>query len=452
MATKTLVASGVLYTDRRDFYITPQQTAMLYRGATPFLSNSLARASGQMVGEVDYKMFEHRAGWRYQYFDLNDASPNAWSAATPGGTATNTVDNATGVTIDSSLIGTEVEIWNSALDTYKGIAFVTAVSGNDVTLKILGNPTSTTESNAALADNDRFYVMGTAFGETSSSPESHQDELEVVWNSAQMFRTSLKISTTLRDVAGLRGSSDELARIRTIKSNEHRMKIARAVYFGHRVGGIGGVAYGADSTGATTDSTFVNHQTDASSDTVRTTMGIMSALQRYGRATDVDQQNVFSFAKARFSYNDWVTMTQKWSQYEPLDGSMKELYAGPGMIEHFAKLGVEGFVGKKGSESVKLSISDLQVSTIGVRYNIITTPFGGPIRLIHDPLLRSHALYHNWGMLIDPSRAGICQFKASQYRSNIDTNNAPEYQKDEYFDYLGTKFELMESHGLLKLT
>ena len=74
MAAKTLSSSGVLYTDRRVFYPDPMDVAELYPSETPFISTVFAQGA-DTVPDVDYKLFEHRSGWRYQYLDVNAASP-----------------------------------------------------------------------------------------------------------------------------------------------------------------------------------------------------------------------------------------------------------------------------------------------------------------------------------------------------------------------------------------
>ena len=300
MATKEFVFSGVLWTDRTDFYPTPYEYAQLYASVTPFLSAAQARynPNSMLLPSPDFKSFEHRSEWRYQFLDINDGSPGAFSnpgdgVGTPRATITTTFDTATGVTLDASLLGTNLEIWSSDEKTYKGVCLVTVVSGNDLTLKVVSNPGSATETHVALADNDRCYVIGTAFGESSSAPEASSDELEVVHQSTHLERTTLEISEHLKR-AVLRGQQNELQRLRMEKGNEHKIKQARAFYFGARAGGIGGVAHGA---GGGTDSTSIpTHMTDIDSKTVRQTMGIWSGLRRYGRRSGT-QQNWFEFTK-----------------------------------------------------------------------------------------------------------------------------------------------------------
>jgi hypothetical protein len=448
MSAKTFSFSGALWTDRAVFYPEPQQYAKLYAAATPFLSAVMSRfQSGPKLPGPDFKMFEHRAGWRYTYLDHNDGSPPAWSAAgAPNDTLTSdiTVDNATGCTVDSSLVGCQLEVWDSTLTTYKGTLLVTAVGNSTtITCKSAGNPESSTGAVAALADNDRFYVIAPAFGEETTAPEAESDELDVVWSSCQLIRTSLEIGQTLREAA-LRGETDELKRLRENRGNFHKMRVARAMYYANRPGGIGGVAHGA---GGGTDATFVNHITDANSKTVRQMMGIWPALRRYGRRSG-DQQNYFTFQKAAFTYNDWVDMWEKATQYSGGSAGMPEVYAGPGALSFFAKIGAEGFVTSTGLRE-PLKMSESRQSGIGLVYKIIDTPHG-PARLVPDPLLRGTP-YNSSMLNPDPGNARMVQYEPSQYHVNIKTDDNPRVQKDEFVDFVGLALTVMESHSAVHL-
>jgi hypothetical protein len=446
--SKNFSFSGVLWTDRTVFYPEPQQYAQLYPSSTPFLSAAMARLDGNAptLPSPDYKFFEHRAGWRYQYFDLNDATPPTWASnGEPNDTLSTTVtlNNATGLVVDSSLVGSVFEVFASDLTTYKGTVFVTAVtSATEITVKSMGNAANANEYVSALADDDRFYMVGKAFGEETTAPEAASDELEVVYNSCFLSRTSVEIGKTLQQAA-LRGETDELARLRTLRGNDHKINIARALYFMNRPGGIGGTAHGA---GGGTDSTFVNHVTDAGSKSVRTTMGLFPAMRRYGR-TSGSQQNYWNQSKATFTYNTWVDMTEKIFQYD--DGEMKEAYCGPGALSHFAKIGSTGFVTADGTKE-PLKISETRTSAIGLNYKIVDTPHGA-IRLIADPLLRGTP-YNDSILITTPSNVSLVRYEPSQYHTNIKTENNPRVIKDEFVDFLGLKLTLMESHALINLT
>jgi hypothetical protein len=449
MAAKLFQFSGVLWTDRTDFYPQPQQFASLYPSVTPFLSAVQARynPNSMMLPAPDFKFFEHRAGWRYQYFSQNDSSPPAWTSnGEPGDTlaSTVTIDGVTGLTMSSAYLGALCEVRSSAV-AYKGTVMITAVtSATNVTLVSAGNPEHASEYVSALADDDKFYILTTAHEEEATAPEAASDELEVVFNSCYNKRTAVEIGKTLQ-AAALRGDGDELARLRELKAQEHKIHQARAYYFANRPGGIGGVAHGA---GGGTDNTFVNHLTGANGKTVRTTMGIFPALRRYGR-TSGDQQNVFSHAKSSMSYNDFVEIMEKVFQYSA-SGGVKDVYGGPGFMTFMAKAGSEGLVTKLNNTRMEIKMGEPQESRIGLRYQYVDTPHG-TFRLIPDPLLRGTP-YSSDALVIDPDNAELVRYEQDSYSTNIKTDDNPRVIKDEYSSYSGIKLTLMESHSWIKLT
>ena len=90
MAAKNLAASGVLYTDRRDFYIDPQVVKELWTDVTPF-TTVISNRETRQTNDPLFKMFEHRNPWVKQYC-YNNSSTNALDV--DGSTTTAiTIDN-----------------------------------------------------------------------------------------------------------------------------------------------------------------------------------------------------------------------------------------------------------------------------------------------------------------------------------------------------------------------
>lgn len=435
MAASQLLSTGVLYTDRRIFYPTPQEFAELYPAATPFLSGLFAM--GPQTGtERDYKMFESRAPWRHQYFQQNDGTPTTWAVAgAPADTANNiTIDGATGITVDASLVGSVVEIWNEAQDTLKGYARISGVdSTTQLDIVSLGYPLQSAFQCSALADNDYFFVLGNAKEEVATAGEAASHELEVVYNSLQRMTTPLEISEDLRDVA-LRGQSDELARQRKAKSNEHKTKLERTLFRGMRTSGIGGVAHGA---GAGTDSTFLNHISGETNSTqVRTTMGAIPIMLRYGR-TSGDQQNNFSPVKATYTLSQFTADVEKAFVYNPTGGE-KVMYAGPSAVSFLSGVDFAAGSGFELNHNVK---SD----SLGIVTSRLTTPHGN-MRVVKAPLLDGP--WKNYAVVVDPENVGLAQGHPDQYKSNVKTDDDYTAQKDLFKSQFGLKLTLTESHSI----
>ena len=106
MAAKDLSASGVLFTDRRNFYIDPQVTKELWTDVTPF-TTVIANKETRNVPDPVFKMFEHKQPWVKQSF---------FAASEIGAPGANTesadldVDNIVGLpACDASWLGLVVE-------------------------------------------------------------------------------------------------------------------------------------------------------------------------------------------------------------------------------------------------------------------------------------------------------------------------------------------------------
>lgn len=452
MPAQQLGYSGVLFEDRRQFYPSPQMVAQLYSPVTPFLSTVMAREAmgggARQVDDKDYKIFEHRQHWRYQNMNVNGAPVSNWSGSnTPGETATINVDNLEGVKLNDSLVGMTIDIWNSDETTNKGRALITAYDGSaspdELTLKALGNPTASDFSMDDLADDDVIYFVSSAFGEGDTAPEAYSDELDVVWNSVQRQRTAIEITEDLRR-AVLRGERKELARVRNEKQNEHKIKISRNFLYGMRVGGIGGTAHGA---GGTDDSDFVKdssgsvlHITDADGRRVTTTMGWITAMQRYGNSDDTAlKQNWFDRDANTYDFIGFVKDTEKIAQYA--DRDVVNAYCAPAVYSFWSTKALTN------NNGWQVTISDRINSRIGFNYRILETPHIA-IRLIKEPTLRGtpHA---NKMMMPDLDHVGTAQYAPQTYETNIKTDDNPDLQKDEITSWKGMTMRLIERHFII---
>lgn len=443
--TQTLSVSGVLFSDRRVWYPEPDEVAHLRPAVTPFLSDLYAMGPIQMP-DPDFKQFEYRDSFRNRYLDVNDAAPGAWSnpgsgVGNPGATITTTFENPVGLSIDDSLIGQTFEIWNSALSTKKGLCLVTAVSGSDLTLKALGLETDADFTTSALADEDRFIWVAPAAGEGASALEAYNDEVEFVANSCQEFRTSVKL-TTARQKARTRAGNDERSRLRTARFNEHKVGINRAMWLGIRGGGLGaGVANGA---GGGTDSTFISHQTDANGNTVRTTMGLITAIQRYG-STSGDAQNIFTINSSTYTYSNFVDDMEKIFQYDPNAG-IKKAYCGPTAYSYWSKL--DGSTGLAGKSTWSVNIQNGE-SALGYNVKIVETPHG-LLQLVRDNSLIGP--YAGYMVIPTDGNVRVVKHEDDEFNMNILQDNAPRVFKDEFYSNVGLGIRLVESHALMKVT
>ena len=437
---KLLKASGVLYTDRRNFYVDPQVTKELWTDVAPF-TTMISNQEMRKVPDPIFKMFEHRNPWVKQEFQ---AAEGATLDNDDAGDSLE-VDGATNLASspDSSWIGLVCEIWNSDKDTNRGTAVITAIpEANHITVKALSGAA------ISVSNNDYFMVVGNARGEGSSAPEAWADELQVVYNSTQIFKTPLQITGTL-EAAVLRGESSELARLRRQKAQEHKMQKEKAFLFGQRLGGTGlqEAAYEAGNNDTNNDETFADGgRTDSDGNLIRSTYGIVSALEKYGESTSThDAQNVFT-VDSSYAYGDFVDDMEKVFQYIP-EAGVKRAFCGAGALGYWSKMA--GASGLAGNSGWTVSLGDMKRDSLGFNYRVLETPHG-MLQLIPTPALRGP--YNKYMAVVSDENLFHAVYRPSLYQTNIKTDNAFDGVKDQYMSDEGVGIQLIESHHLFKIT
>jgi len=431
MAAKLLTASGVLYDERRQFYLEPYVTAELWPSVAPFTTVVSQKPIRSGLADPVFKQFEHRSAFINQGFYVNDAGPANVPNDDTGVTVN--VDGAFGLTAtaDASWIGYTVEVWNAAQTTLKGQGIVSAVaSGTAITVKSL----NAAAFSPVLADNDVCYLYGNGQGEESEAPEAWADELRIVWGNTQMMETPINISNILAKSA-LRGYSSELARLREEKNKEFKMLMEKTFLFGTS---INGTNLDVDNT-----DTFGDAGRTVSAKKVRTTMGLVTAIEKYGKSTG-DGQNKFTISEAAYDYGQFVDDMEKVFYYYPEDG-VKYAFCGPGAMSYWSKVGGTGMAE---NSNWKVQISDMRTTKLGFAVKMLETP-SGVLALVPTPAFRGPR--NKWMVVISEPNLVRCQFEAPMFKTNIKTENNYKGIKDVYFADEGLGMTLIESHKLFKI-
>ena len=429
-------ASSVLYTDRRNFYVDPQVTKELWTDVAPF-TTLISNQEMRKVPDPTFKMFEHRNPWVKQLWMCNSDTDNIDSDGTT--TTTVTVNEPSNISIDQSLKGIIAEVWTTGYGSKKALVRVQSV--NSATEIVVTGLWTSTGSDIALANDDIFLVAGNAQGEGSEAPDAWSDELQVVYNSTQIFKTPLQITGTL-EAAVLRGESSELARLRRQKAQEHKMQKEKAFLFGVRYGGTGLGEAGPDGT---PDETFADGVAlDSDGNLVRTTYGIISALENYAISSGDDQNN-FTVSSS-YAYGDFVDDMEKVFQYVPESG-VKRAFCGAGALGYWSKMaGASGIAGNSGWT---VSLGDMKRDSLGFNYRVLETPHG-MLQLIPTPALRGP--YNKYMAVVSDENLFHAVYRPSMYQTNIKTDNAFDGVKDQYMSDEGVGIQLIESHHLFKIT
>lgn len=436
MAVKALDASGILYTERRNFYLSPNMVKELWTDVAPY-TTLVSNRGTEKVSDPMFKMFEHRSGWINQQVTANLQSSVTVAA---NGTASDpvAVDGIKGLstTVDNSFIGLEMEVWTKNAQgeyvTRKGAVLVYDISDGKLVLKTL------TASAITIADNDVLIVIGNARGEGTHSPEAWSDELDIVFNSAQIFKTPIEITGTLLE-ASLKGYSSELARLRVEKNKEHKMQKEKAFLFGTSVAGT--------NLNKSNPQTFSDtHRTDKNGKKVRTTYGLVSALNDFGISDPTaEDQTLFTINSTTFDYSDFNKMMEKVFHYVPSYGE-KYAFVGPGALTYWSNLGKGNNIASKSKWTV--NISDFKRDRLGFNFKFLETPHG-ILRLVPLPSFRGP--YSKKMLIVSDENMKHVKYRPEQFQTNIKTDDGYDGVKDQYFSDEGTGVSLLESHKLVTI-
>ena len=400
--------SGVLYTDRRNFYMNPKQVAELWPSATPFTSLSRMLTT-KRAPDPDFKMFEYRN----KFYNAQMLSNGGFTMPAAGSTANVTYDGSFGV---EPCVGLVLDV-TCPDGTYNGQGVVDSVTSSTVfVIRTLVAGTNTT-----VDDNAVMHVVGHAAGEGSGSPDAWSDDLTTVWNSTQIFKTPVEITGTLLEAA-LRGYSSELARLRANKGKEHEMKKELSALVGRRVGGTAAPA----------------HKTDANSKILRTSHGIIPLIEGYDSGA-----NDHSISNSSFTYADWTTLMKSVYKYGN-DDAVKYAVVGDGFLAWIGSF-------SSGSNITGTMQYDLPMKSTDFGFNIrnLTHQFG-ELRLIRSATM-TNALdgkYSNSAVVLDPDNISHVTYRKSAYQTAIQGNDIDGI-KDQYFSDEGIATTLPETHHFL---
>ena len=426
----TTAVGGVLFTDRRQFYVDQGTYSELWAAVTPFLTTVMQRG-GVKSGLADpmFKMFEHQNPWEKEEFTTTTAVaiPNDDTGATIAVATVTGLSQKIITAADASWDGLQFECWDSTKTTKRGAAIVTATgagSGN-ITMKNAGTTAFTTVSG------DIFVCLGHVSGEGQTAPTGFSDELSVVWNSCGLQRTSVEITGTLYQ-ASLRGANKELERLRKMKLETHKIRDERMLLRSYSVLGTN-----ADGSGTFAD----KWRTDKDGKKIRTTMGLIPALEKYGTSTaTADSQNIFDFSGG-LNFNDWAFATEKIWQYLPESG-IKDFFCGPRAMTYWSLIDQQG----KLRSGFDIKLSDMKTDTVGVFFKYLETPMG-IARLIYTPSMKRE--YTNKMLAVTPENLFRAEYRPMVYKTNIKTEDDYDGVKDTYRSDHGIGVTNILSHCLV---
>ena len=285
-------------------------------------------------------------------------------------------------------------------------------------------------------------MNGTGFGEGTVAANPSHNELALRWNQTGIHKTSFQLTKTLM-AAALRGESSEYDRLKKYKGQEHMIKKERDLLFSTSNIGIG-----------ESGDTFADGGlTDVNGNTVRSTYGAFKAVYDYGSSTTTsDDQNIFAINEASYTYANWVDNTEKMFDENP-EGVLP-MFVGAGLLSFFNKLEGTGGAGVTAKSKWTVNFPRMnseKASRLGFSIKEWESPHG-IIQFVRIPVMTKDPFAYKAGLMIDPANIDHVVFRKPEYQQNITTDNAPDYQKNQYFSDEGIAITNIYNHNIMYLT
>ena len=435
-------SSSILYTDRRDFYVQPQVVKTRYAQVAPFLTavSNWDQQSG--LKDPQYKLFQFTSPWVKQYFHVTTGTTS--DADDAEDTLAVVVTGAVGMpaALANYLVGQKVDVFavdanDKPTGASKGVLLITTFTS---TTSI--NVKNMTGAAIIIANSDVLVLSGTSFGEGTEAANPSHNELSTRWNQTGIHKTSFQLTKTLMKAA-LRGESSEYDRLKRIKGQEHMIKKERDLLFSTSPIGIGesGDTFGDGGI------------TDADGNTVRTTYGAFKAIYDYGSSTTTsDDQNIFPVVQSSYAYSNWVDDCEKMFDESP-DGVLP-MFVGAGLLSFFNKIEGTGGAGTVAKSKWTVNFPKMnseRASSLGFNIKEWESPHG-TIQFVRTPIMTKDPFAYKAGMMIDPTNISHMVFRNPEYQQNITTDNAPDYQKNQYMSDEGVAITNIYNHNIMYLT
>lgn len=440
-------ASGVLFTDRRDFYISPQMFAELYPDVAPFTTMLNRLPVKGNPADPEFKMFEHRSMVHEMDFFIGQAID--WDSGAFDATEANVVveltaggSNDVGFLVQGDIV--EVRAGTAGVRNSGNGATTKDLSVGDIVCRFLvvtvdtqqqidiEAMTRTGNDIYDVVDGDYARVVSNAQPEGGTSPNVWSDELTVVWGCTQILETAVGLTGTLAN-AKLRGAADERARIRAEKAKEHKIKM-EGMY-------LKGYMMKADTSSRATQSTaYTDPNTGNTSygNAWRTSWGVIPLIETYGTA---DKQ-VFDRAWATYDVDGFIDDMQVRQKYFNNDNMSEFALVGSKVLAELSKTGKNSFFARSGGA---ISLSAWQNTNIGFQVRTLTHPYG-KLNLALTPALRE-APYDNMMVIVDLNNVQKVIYRPSAYKTGMAANDYDGF-KDMYFSDEGLGLTLIEKHAL----
>jgi hypothetical protein len=268
-------------------------------------------------------------------------------------------------------------------------------------------------------------VIGSAFAEGSTDPESWSDEFYNREGYCQIFKTSVPLFSGTALATRYRGVNNEYMRVYQEKLMEHKMDLEHAMLFG----------IGIDDSTATGP--------------VRRTHGIVPYTERFGKV------KTFSYSSA--SYDTFIDAMEDVFSPESGNSGEKLVLCSRKVMSYFNKLGGSSFLGNTMALNSQVG-SGMDIQNIEGQFGHLVTRIStlyGNLNLVMEPLFRNQ--YENTAIMIDLNNVayrplvGNGVSRDTQIITNVQ-NRDVDGRKDMILTEAGLEIQLPETHTVLQFS
>jgi hypothetical protein len=296
---------------------------------------------------------------------------------------------------------------------------------NGATATNAGEITPASASKLIFRAGGKGQVVGSAFAEGSTDPESWSDEFYNREGYCQIFKTSVPLFSGTALATRYRGVNNEYMRVYQEKLMEHKMDLEHAMLFG----------IGSDDT--------------TPSGPIRRTWGIVPYTEAYGKV------KTFTYADA--NYDTFVDAMEDVFSPESGNSGEKLVLASRKVMSYFNKLGGTSFLGNTMALNNQVG-SGLDIQNVQGEFGHLVTRIStlyGNLNLVMEPLFRG--AYENTAIMIDLNNVsyrplvGNGVSRDTQIITNVQ-NRDVDGRKDMILTEAGLEIQLPETHTVLQFS
>jgi hypothetical protein len=426
---------------RRKFNVA-DEIAQLTPAATPLLT-LLYHTRKQSITDPDFSWNEHRPKWIEQQcgriYATGNAIPDQDAGAGDGLTTTNRLKvtnwkaakaNGTGEIPEQVVPGVVIQVKTASQGVCNYYNFVVTSVEKDtgfsyINVKYLQNVASPIALSSSAATPTVYNIIGSAHPEGGDIAHAFQDDVQVRWGSAQIFKTLVNMTRTMRNMALVGGS--EAQRVVIDKAIEHAVGIEKGLLFGNRV---------ANTTSNNPFAAPGNVITDADGFPIRATAGLQQicAWSDNEAVGGLGGAREYVVNSSSYEYTDFINQMESLFRF----GSKSRLaFCSAAWISFFNILAAT-------SDWIRV---DQSTNSFGISIFTFRTAHG-TINLVEHPLLNGS--YNDTMFVVDMNNVTLMEYEPTNYQPDVNIKRV-DGQQDLLLSDVGLKAELPETIGVFYL-